>query len=211
MNTVSLNPFKWLERKKFIKSFNAKFPNTRLFPLNIFDLNKVQLDKWSYGPLTVYTWNNPEEHLSIGKCVSIAAGVIFLTGGNHYTDTATTSPINHITGIGQPYIPWTKGPIIVGDDVWIGNNAIILSGVTIGQGAVIAAGSVVTKDVLPYSIVGGNPARHIKYRFDEVVCKRLLEIMDYSKLNTEKLKLAYEYLNMPVDEEVLNRLSEIIG
>ena len=70
----------------------------------------------------------------------------------------------------------TKGSIIVKDDVWIGTNAIICSGVTIGQGAIIAAGAVVTKDVAPYAIVGGNPAKVIKYRFDEEIRNKLLSI-----------------------------------
>lgn len=66
----------------------------------------------------------------------------------------------------------SKGDIIVGDDVWVGYGATILSGVHIGQGAVIAAGAVVNKDVPPYAIVGGIPAKVIKYRFSESVCKK---------------------------------------
>ena len=76
-----------------------------------------------------------------------------------------------------------KGDIIVGDDVWIGLKATICSGVKIGQGAIVAAGSVVVKDVAPYSIVGGNPAKFIKWRFeDEAVRERLMRL-DWSKFN----------------------------
>ena len=71
------------------------------------------------------------------------------------------------------------------DDVWIGNNAMILSGVTIGQGAVVAGGAVVTKDVEPYAIVAGNPAKVIKYRFEPEIIEKLKRI-DYSKLTKEK-------------------------
>ena len=72
--------------------------------------------------------------------------------------------------------PATKGDVVIGNDVWIGYRAIILSGVTIGDGAVIAAGAVVTKDVPAYGIVGGNPAKLIKKRFDDETIPRLLKI-----------------------------------
>ena len=68
----------------------------------------------------------------------------------------------------------SKGDIVVGSDVWIGRGSTILSGVTIGDGAVVAAGSMVTKDVAPFSIVGGNPARLIRMRFDEHTVEKLL-------------------------------------
>lgn len=89
----------------------------------------------------------------------------------------------------------SKGDIVVHDDVWIGFRAVILSGVEIGQGAVIAAGAVVTKDVPPYSIVGGNPARVIKSRFQQSIVDELMAI-DYSKVDKECIskneKLLYE-------------------
>lgn len=75
-----------------------------------------------------------------------------------------------------------KGNIIVNDDVWIGDSALILSGVEIGQGAVIAAGAVVTEDVPPYAVVGGVPAKIIKYRFRDDVIKELVKI-DYAKVD----------------------------
>lgn len=77
-----------------------------------------------------------------------------------------------------------KGNIIVNDDVWIGDSALILSGVEIGQGAVIAAGAVVTEDVPPYAVVGGVPAKVIKYRFRDDVIKELVKI-DYAKVDRE--------------------------
>ena len=82
----------------------------------------------------------------------------------------------------EEYEATSKGNIVIDDDVWIGYGATILSGVHIGQGAVIAAGAVVTKDVPPYAIVGGVPAKVIKYRFPQEMIEALLKI-DYSKLD----------------------------
>ena len=102
----------------------------------------------------------------------------------------------------------SKGDIIIGDDVWFGTNALICSGVKIGQGAVIAAGAVVTKDVEPYAIVGGNPAKLIKYRFSEPLRKRLCNIdlvKLYDKFTKEDIDLIYSDLN----EETLDKLERL--
>lgn len=118
--------------------------------------------------------------LRIGKYCSIAREVLMILG-NHRSDTVTTYPFKDIS------FAWpeaadatndhsTKGDIVIGNDVWIGARANIMSGVTIGSGAVIAAAAVVTKDVPPYAIVGGNPAHVIKYRFPEKTIERLLAI-----------------------------------
>lgn len=118
------------------------------------------------------------EQATIGKYCSIARQTIIGVSGHNY-QWVTTSPIITSThyGIIDHNIaePQHNAPVI-GNDVWIGMNAIILRGVTIGDGAVVAAGAVVTKDVEPYSIVGGNPAKHIKYRFSKSTIEKLLEI-----------------------------------
>jgi len=114
----------------------------------------------------------------IGKFCSLAQNVIFDCGWHHNTDFITTFPLNvffeelkHIKDH-----PKTKGDIIIENDVWIGEGSIIMGGITIGNGAVIGAGSVVTKNVPPYSIVGGVPAKVIKYRFKEEEVKKLLDL-----------------------------------
>ncbi len=98
----------------------------------------------------------------------------------------------------------TKGDIIVDDDVWIGYGATILSGVHIGQGAVVAAGAVVSKDVPPYAIVGGVPAKVIKYRFNQEMIHELLNV-DYSKLTKKMVEEHVGDLYKPLtDAEQLN-------
>ena len=89
--------------------------------------------------------------------------------------------------------PSCKGDIIIGNDVWIGAKSTVMSGVTIGDGSVVAAGSLVTKDVAPYSVVGGNPAKHIKYRFSTGQISDLLAIAwwnwDEGKIKEEAMTL----------------------
>jgi len=120
------------------------------------------------------------DRLVIGRFCSIAAGVKFImNGGNHATTWLTTYPFP-IFGAGWtlPEPPaWPhKGDTVVGNDVWIGHAAMIMPGVTIGDGAIVASGAVVTRDVPPYAIVGGNPAAILRYRFPPEAIARLLAI-----------------------------------
>ncbi len=112
---------------------------------------------------------------SIGRWSSIGEDVKVLCGGNHRTDWVTTSPILEHT-LGEGPTTYSNGPVEIGSDCWIGMGAVILSGVTIGDGAVVGTCSLVTKDVAPYEIVGGNPAKHIRWRFDWGQIEKLLEI-----------------------------------
>ena len=117
----------------------------------------------SYDCRTI-TGDIPE--IRIGKRCSIAANTTFILA-NHLTDRFTTSPAPHNLFVHKKgnNSGYSKGDILIKNDVWIGANATILDGITVGNGAVIAAASVVTKDVAAYAIVGGNPARLIKHRF----------------------------------------------
>jgi acetyltransferase-like isoleucine patch superfamily enzyme len=117
--------------------------------------------------------------LAIGRYCSIADQVEILLGGNHRTDFVSTYPFGAMTGVwpeaaGLDGYHATGGDVVIGNDVWLGSGCMILSGVTIGDGAVVAARAVVTKDVEPYAIVGGNPARLIRHRFDAATRGRLL-------------------------------------
>lgn len=140
--------------------------------------DSVQIGDFSYVSTKIPDFQNDETKLTIGKFCSIAEKTIFVLGGEHRTDWCTTYPFNVLMD-GFDNIkghPKTKGDIVVENDVWIGISSLILSGVRIGNGSVIAASSVVTKDVEPYTIVGGNPARVIRKRFDEQTIKKLEEI-----------------------------------
>lgn len=123
------------------------------------------------------------DRLVIGKFCSIACGARFLfNSANHALGSLSnyTFPLFFEQwGLDKKDVAsaWdNKGDIVVGNDVWIGYEAVILAGVTIGDGAVIAARSVVTRDVAPYTIVGGTPARMIRPRFDERTIARLQEL-----------------------------------
>jgi chloramphenicol O-acetyltransferase type B len=119
------------------------------------------------------------EDVYVGSFVSIGADVVLQDGGSHRTDWVTTFPLRACLGLPGAYEdghPRSKGNTVIGHDVWIGRGARVLSGITIGDGAVIGAYSVVTKDVAPYTIVGGNPAREIRKRFSDEQIAALLSI-----------------------------------
>lgn len=131
-----------------------------------------------------YAFNG--DKLIIGKFCQIAAGVEFvMNGANHQMNAVSTFPFNIFEGWNAPpptpeNLPF-KGDTMIGNDVWIGQNATILPGVHIGDGAIIGANSVVGKHIAPYSIVVGNPAREIKKRFDEELISLLLEFKWWDK------------------------------
>lgn len=138
----------------------------------------IEMGAWSYGNPVIFSWGEGAK-VKVGRFCSIGAEVKIMLGGEHHTDWVTTYPFTTLWPESAGTIsghPKTKGDVIIGNDVWIGYGAFIISGVTIGDGAVVGAQAVVTKSVPPYAIVGGNPARIIRYRFDEEVIRKLLAI-----------------------------------
>lgn len=136
-----------------------------------------EIGDFSYGTPHVFEWGEGKK-LKIGRFCSIADGARIFLGGNHRTEWVSTYPFPSSPGFpsaqgitGQSV---SKGDVVIGNDVWIGIDSAIMSGVTVGDGAVIAAGARVTKDVEPYAIVGGNPAKFLKFRFEERVRSQLL-------------------------------------
>lgn len=128
-----------------------------------------------------YHFDFTGDKLVIGKFCMIASGATFImNGGNHLTESISAYPFaifgngweHAMDGKEYPY----KGDMQIGNDVWIGHNATFMPGVTVGHGAVIATNATVTKDVGPYTIVGGNPAKPVKKRFSEEKIEQLLEL-----------------------------------
>jgi acetyltransferase-like isoleucine patch superfamily enzyme len=132
---------------------------------------RVIIGKHTYGwqSMAVDVYEGCEMvKVHIGKYCSIGPNVRIITSGIHPTDWVSTFPFRsrfNLPGKFKDGMPSTKGDIIIGNDVWIGTEVMILSGVKIGDGAVIASRALITKDVPPYSVYGGNPANLIKYRF----------------------------------------------
>ncbi len=150
---------------------------------------QIKVGNHTYGVLNVLN-EGIDYSLRIGSFCSIAPEVVFVVDSDHRTDYFSTFPYKFwITGRGEKE-SISKGDIEIADDVWLGVRSTILSGVRIGQGAIIAAGALVSSDVPPYSIVGGVPAKVIKYRFLPDVIDFLLTL-DYSAL-TEDLIMKYK-------------------
>lgn len=151
----------------------------------------MHIGRHTYGQNCIRTleWGEGAQ-LYIGNYCSIAANLLVFLGGNHRTDWISTYPFMVKTehfpnAAGIQGHPQTNGDVVIGNDVWIGSNVTIMSGVRIGDGAVIAATSNVVKDVEPYTIVGGNPAKPLKKRFDDIVIKKLLRLKWWDKTDVE--------------------------
>jgi acetyltransferase-like isoleucine patch superfamily enzyme len=153
-------------KKEKIKALPAFDRGKALFELHY---PKYECGVGTYGLPLVRDWGEGST-LKVGAYCSIAEEVKILLGGHHRTDWLTTFPFpaflpeaKHISDYNG-----THGDVVIGSDVWLCSGCTILSGVSIGHGAVIAAGALVTKDVEPYAVVGGNPAKFIRWRFSEL-------------------------------------------
>jgi acetyltransferase-like isoleucine patch superfamily enzyme len=137
---------------------------------------RLVMGAWTYGRPRILAFRHGRERLIVGRYSGLAG--TWVLGGNHGPDRITTYPLRIHFGMDGDYDEWPAptGDTIVGSDVWTCENCLILPGVTIGDGAIVAAGAVVIKDVPPYAMVGGNPAKVLRYRFDEAQIEALLEI-----------------------------------
>ena len=138
---------------------------------------QFEIGDFTYGKPIVHSWGEGTT-LRIGRFCSITQDAVINLGGEHRLDWVTTYPFNPIFPDAKTFLghPRSKGDVIIGNDVWISTQAMILSGVTIGDGAVVAARSVVTKNVPAYAIVAGNPARVVRFRFDQATIAALVRI-----------------------------------
>lgn len=176
---------------------NAVFPNefgTTCFIKNVITAPNIQVGDYTYyddpdDPTgfernnVLFNWPEFGDRLIIGKFCAIASGAHFIMGpANHRMGSVSTYPFAVFGGAWEAAVPPhmeqlpRKGDTVVGNDVWIGRNSAILPGVRIGDGAIIAAYSVVTRDVPPYTLAGGNPARPIRQRFDDELTGLLLQL-----------------------------------
>ena len=199
---------KKVEIKKRKKEWRRRNSNNYTYMVNDFDIELVSVGDYSYGGIIAWSANKLNK-LKIGNYCSIAEGVKFILNADHPVNYLSTYPFKTMM-LNDGLEAISKGDIVVDDDVWFGGDAIIMSGVHIGKGAVVAAGAVVTKDVPPYAIVGGVPAKVIKYRFDERIIEKLMKF-DYNKLTVDKVRKNKELFYQEMTEDVADNLLEIFG
>lgn len=183
------HPIKDYDKMGFLKHF-VKAPNIFVGEYTYFDDRRYGPEKFEENNV-LYNYNFSKVKLVIGKFCALAAETRFIMTGDHKLDAISTYPFP-VFGHGWESafnvhdLP-VKGDIIIGNDVWFGYDSLIMNGVTIGHGAIIGTRAMVVKDVPPYSIVAGNPAKVVKKRFDDAVIDRLLQIAwwdwDIEKIN----------------------------
>lgn len=175
---AQLHPVSGQPRVVALKPLLAEFPLIDVGEFTYYDDPEHALD---FGTRNVLYHYGPER-LVIGKFCSLATNVRFImNGANHRMNGPSTFPFPIMGGAWAEHADLLadlpqSGDTVVGNDVWVGRDCLIMPGVTIGDGAIIASGSVVTRSVEPYAIVGGNPAMHIRSRFDGATVARLLEL-----------------------------------
>lgn len=190
----ALHPMPGISRLCFLKNL-IQHPNIEIGEYTYYDdFNDVH----RFVEQVRYLFDFSTDKLRIGKFCMIASGVEFLmNGANHYSEGISAYPFaafgqgweHAMEGKEYPY----KGDTVIGHDVWIGYQATILPGVKIGHGAIIGAKAVVTTDIPPYAIVGGNPAKVIRMRFSEAHIKHCLEL-EWWNWSAEKITANVGYL-----------------
>lgn len=155
------------------KKLKKKIKPKQYFTNKMRKYKDVEIGDYTLGKPNIF---GAKDNIQIGKFCSIAGNVSFYTATDHNLKCASVYVFKFVDN-NLPRSPLiSKGKTIIGNDVWIGDSAIILDGVKVGDGAVIGARSVVTKNVKPYEVVAGVPANHIRYRFEEDIINKLLEI-----------------------------------
>ena len=195
------------EKDFFIRNYNNYIAFKRIH------VKSLKVGKYTYGhSADTFHINNNDQKVEIGRYCSIAEAVKIFGGGEHDYNIVSTFPFKTIFQK-QKTDASTKGKTIIGNDVWIGYHATVLSGVNIGNGAIVGAMSVVTKDVPPYAIVAGNPARIIKYRFPESIIEKIQK-SEWWNLEKEEildnLESFYKIINSEeAADEVLHAIKKI--
>lgn len=211
-----------------IPDANQVYPNPELkevvFIKNVITRPNIEIGDYTYydDPLSPEKFEDHVTHhyeflgdkLVIGKFCSIAKGIEFvMNGANHVMKGISTYPFNIIGGDWSKNIPNLtdlplKGDTVVGNDVWFGQNVTVMPGVKIGDGAIIGANSVVTKDVPAYAIVGGNPIKVIRYRYDDETVELLEKLSWWNKNTTWITEHLSQLTTEKVDIKLLKSLIE---
>lgn len=197
-------PEKWKSIEFPNKTVNSDFVSVGEFT---YYAGAYNLGTFEEQCVRYLTETQDRDKLIIGKFCSIATGVSFNLGGseNHRSEWVSAYPFSSIfpdDNLNDGYYP--KGNTVVGNDVWIGTEAIIMPGIKIGDGAIIAARAVVTKDVKPYTIVGGVPAKLIRKRFDDKYIEELLKV-SWWDFDINTIKTLLPLLTSNRIEEFINK------
>lgn len=171
---------------------------------------RVTFGPHSYGRPRVMCYKGDEGTVAIGSFCSLADDIVMVVGGNHVLEWPSTYPFRARLSLPGAYAdghPQTKGNITVGNDVWIGRAACLMSGVHVGHGAVVGASAVITKDVRPYAVVAGNPAQELRRRFNDDQVQALLDIAwwDWPE---QKIFDNVSYLNHPDVDSFIRRFGD---
>jgi acetyltransferase-like isoleucine patch superfamily enzyme len=175
---------------------------------DVFDIGeRLTMDRYTYGNPRVRWYAGDTGCVRIGAFCSLADDVVMTVGGNHPHDWPSTYPFRIKLGLPGAYTdghPTLSRDIEIGSDVWIGREARILAGVHIGHGAVVGAYAVVSKDVRPYAIVVGNPAREVRRRFTDDQVDAMLEIA-WWEWHEDTIIENIDYLSQPNVDEFIRR------
>ena len=208
LKDVDMSIFYTIRRNFFRKKWRKLNKHNSTTARDIFPESMVSIGNYTYGEIGVLAFNDLNR-IDIGGFCSIAPGVTFIVSADHSVQRASTFPFKSkiIDGSSEGT---SKGNILIDDDVWIGHGATILSGVHIGQGAIVAAGAVVSKDVSPYTVVGGVPAKLIKNRFNQSVMEYMLTL-DYGKLEESSIREHVDDLYTDLEGLPLGKIKELFS
>lgn len=193
------SPTRRLLLRSKAREYSLRFPGARISPQSQIPKGDISIGRGTYGRFEIRLFH-PSDRVVIGNYCSIAREVLVLAGGEHRTDTVATYPLRAKldTYRVNPDVA-SKGAVEIGSDVWFGVRTTVLSGVEIGNGAIVGACSVVTKDVPPFAVVAGNPARQLRSRFSDDVIEELQRIA-WWQWPEDRIKRHTDAFSLPVSE-----------
>ena len=197
--------------KSYFRKFRSKIRNKRRIPKNVeLQDTKIASGNFEIGEYTKFNGNcEIHGHVRIGKYCAIARNVVFM-GQNHSYSRPSMQGRFYREILNSELPTESKGGIEIGNDVWIGTNAVILPGVSIGDGAIVGAGSIVTGDVEKYEIVGGNPADHISWRFDKDT-REFLQDLEWWNWTKKEILDNKEFFETDIENKKIGELNQLIS